>query len=104
MVIDGFNVKLGLKYIAINEEYTGELEPLRKLLQRRVTKHGVKTTMKSKWVNSKEILADDDWIYPPMLPTEKQRRQIIGRVAKIGTRVIFKNLCYKFGGVMYHQQ
>ena len=45
MVIDGFNVKLGLKYIAINEEYTGELEPLRKLLQRRVTKHGVKTTI-----------------------------------------------------------
>ena len=46
----------------MNEEYTGELEPLRKLLQRRLTKPVVKPTMKSKWVNSKEILVDDDWV------------------------------------------
>ena len=30
--IEGFNVKLGLKYIAMNEEYTSDLEPLRMLL------------------------------------------------------------------------
>ena len=62
IVIEGFNVRLGLKYIAMTEEYTGELEPLRKLLQRRLTKPVVKPTMKSKWVNSKEILVDDDWV------------------------------------------
>ena len=60
--------------------------------------------MKSKWVNCKEVLAEDDWVYPPMQPTELQRRQIIGRVAEIGTRVVFENFCYKFGGVAYHQQ
>jgi hypothetical protein len=79
--IDGFNVRLGLKYIAMNEEYTGDLEPIRKLLPFRVTKPGVKPGMKSKWVNCKEVLADDDWVYPPMQLTEVQRRQIIGRVA-----------------------
>ena len=61
--IDGFNEKLGLKYIAMNEEYTGDLRPLRKLLPTRMTKPGIKPTMKSKWVNNKEILADDDWVW-----------------------------------------
>ena len=56
--------------------------------------------MKSKWVNSKEILADNDWIYPQVQPTERQRRQVIGRVAEIGTRVVFENFCYQFGGIL----
>ena len=60
--------------------------------------------MKSKWVNSKEIIPEEDWIYLPMKPTEQQRRQIIGRVAEIGTRVIFENFCYRFGWEAYHQQ
>ena len=50
-----------------------------------MTKAGVKPTMKSRWVNSKEILADDDWIYPPSLPTLKERRQVFERVAEIGS-------------------
>ena len=58
MEIDGFNVKLGLKYIAMIEDYTEELEPLRKLMPRRVTQPGVKPTLKSRWVNSKAILVD----------------------------------------------
>jgi hypothetical protein len=54
--IDGFNTRLGLRYIAINEYYTSDLEEIRKLLPARV----VKPTMKCKWVSSKEILEDDD--------------------------------------------
>ena len=104
MRFDGFNIRLGLKYIAMNEEYTGNLEQIRSLLPVRETKPGTKPTMKSKWVNSKEILADDEWIYPPGNPTEEQRRQVIGRVAEIGTRVVFENFCYQFGGKAFHQQ
>ena len=36
--IDGFNVRLGLRYIVMNQEYTGDLEPIRKLLPTRITK------------------------------------------------------------------
>ena len=96
--MDGFNVKLGVRYIAMNREYTGDLEEIEHLLPYRVTKPGVKPGMKCKWVNNKEILEDDDWVYPKTRPTEKQERQIIGRVADIGTRVLFKNFVYKFGG------
>ena len=33
-----------------------------------------------------------------MPPTEKERRQIIGRVAEIGTRVVFENIYHQHGG------
>ena len=93
-----------MRYIVTNEKYTGDLEPIKELLPTRVTKPGVMPGMKSKWVNAKEILPEDDWIYPPMKPTEKQRMQIVGRVAEIGTRVLFENFVYRFGGEVYHQQ
>ena len=78
MEIDGFNTRLGIKYIAMNEEYTSDLGPLRRLMPRRMTKPGVHPTMKSKWVNSKEVLADEDWIYPPLTPTLEETRLITG--------------------------
>ena len=102
--IDGFNVRLGLKYLAMNEEYTGDLDDLRDLMPKRMTKPGKKPTMQSKWVNNKEIIDDDDWVFPTRMATSKERRMIIGRVAEIGTRVIFEKFCYRFGGVAYHQQ
>ena len=73
MSIEGFNYKLGTKYIAMNEEYTSNLEELRGLLPYRMTKPGEKPTMKSKWVNHKEILEDEDWCYPARKASEKQR-------------------------------
>ena len=104
MDIDGFNVRLGLKYISMNEDYTSNLEELRSMLPWRMVKPGTKPTMKSKWVNSKEVLADDDWIYPPVTPTLEQRRLIMGHVAEIGTRAIFELFCYQFAGKSFHQQ
>ena len=44
------------------------------------------------------ILDDEDWIYPTRKPTEKEERLIMGRVAEIGTRVLFDNFVYRFGG------
>jgi hypothetical protein len=60
--------------------------------------------MKSKWVNSKEVLADDDWVYPPFTPTLKETRLIQGHVAEIGVRTLFDNFAYQFGGTAFHQQ
>ena len=67
--IEGFNMRLGLKYIAMNEEYTSDLDPIRMLLPVRMTKPGVRPTMKSKLVNNKDILPDEDWVYPEITPT-----------------------------------
>ena len=89
--IEGFNTRLGLRYIAMNEEYTSDLGPLRRLLPTRMTKPGVKPTMKCKWVNNKEVLDDEDWVYPPLAPTAAQIRLITGHVAEIGTHTLFEN-------------
>ena len=102
--IEGFNVRLGVRYIAMNREYTGGLDDLEHLLPRRLTKPGVKPSMKCKWVNHKEILNDDDWVYPRRKPTKQEERMIVGRVAEIGTRVLFQNFVYTFGGDAYQQQ
>ena len=102
--IEGFNTRLGLRYIAMNEKYTSDLDPIRHLLPTRLTKPGVKPTMKCKWVNNKEVLDDEDWVYPPLTPTAAQTRLITGHVAEIGTRTLFENFVYQFGGVAYHQQ
>ena len=96
--VEGFNARLGVRYVAMNREYTGDLEEIEHLLPYRVTKPGVKPGMKCKWVNNKEILDDEDWIYPKRKPTEKEERLIMGRVAEIGTRVLFENFVYRFGG------
>ena len=88
----------------MNREYTGDLEEIEHLLPYRITKPGVKPGMKCKWVKSKEILEDADWVYPVTRPTERQERLIIGRVAEIGTRVLFANFVYRFWGEAYHQQ
>ena len=104
MNVEGFNFKLGTRYIYMNKEYTGNLEKIEGLLPYRLTKPGTKPTMKCKWVNSKEIQEDKDWVYPARQPTMKERRLVMGHVAEIGTRVIFENFCYQFGNKMYHQQ
>ena len=59
-MVEGFNTRLGLRYIYMNEEYTSDLNPIRGLMPTRITKPGIKPTMKCKWVNNKEILAEDD--------------------------------------------
>ena len=43
--IDGFNERLGLRYIVTNREYRGDLEPIEELLPTRFTKPGVKPGM-----------------------------------------------------------
>ena len=75
----------------MNEKYTSDLGPLRILLPTRLTKPGIQPTMKSKCVNNKEILADDDWVYPPLIPTREETRLIMCHLGEIGTRTIFEN-------------
>ena len=47
---------------------------------------------------------EDEWIYPQRKPTENQERQLIGRVAEIGMRVVFQNFVYCFRGKLTTSQ
>ena len=60
--------------------------------------------MKNKHVNSKSEVLEDTWEFrTDVSPNENEIREIFARVVEIGTRAIFENLTYKFGGKMYKQ-
>lgn len=104
LVIEGFDYKLGTKYIVMNKQYTGNLKPIANLLPWRKKVTGVTPGMKNRWVNSKkDEEKDEQWCYPKATPTDTQKRQIVSRVAEIGTRFLFQNFTYKFGGEMFQQ-
>ena len=46
---------------------------------------------------------EKQWAYPRRQPDEQQEREIIGRVAEIGLRIIFEHFTYRFGGEYYKQ-
>ena len=102
--VEGFNTKYGLRYLVMNRQYTGSLEPLRHLLPWKRKAPGVTPGMKSKFINSKEELEDKQWCYPRAKPTRKERKMIIARVAEIGTRMIFENFTCQFAEDIFQQK
>ena len=59
--------------------------------------------MMNKDIKNKNERVEDTWCFPPTPPTEEQDKQIAGRVAEIGVRMVFENFTYRFGGQMYKQ-
>ena len=101
--VEGFEFEKGLKYIVMNKKYTGNLKTIANLIPWRKKVGGVQPGMKNKNVNRKVEKEETLWIYPKAIPTKVQEKQIIARVAEIGTRVLFENFCYTFAGNTYIQ-
>ena len=102
--IVGFDYKYGLRYIAMNKKYTGNLDQIKHLLPWKKKTSGIQAGMKSKFINSKKNLEETQWLYPRAQPDRKERRMIVARVAEIGTRMIFENFTYQFGGEIFVQK
>ena len=43
------------------------------------------------------------WLFREQEPNENEMMEIVARVAEIGTRIIFENFNYRFGGNTYQQ-
>ena len=88
----------------MNKEYTGDLKPISKFLPWRRKVKGVTPGMKNRWVNSKkDEEKESQWCYPKAKPNETQKRQIVSRCTEIGTRFLFQNFMYRFGGETFIQ-
>ena len=104
IVVEGFNHRLGVRYIKMMKHLTGDLKPLGSVMPWRKTVPGRKPTVASKeFTRSDDDLGDDKWCHPKREPTQRQKRQIEARVVEIATRLIFEKFTYKFGGVTYQQ-
>ena len=99
--IRGFQWKQGVRYILLNKHLTGDLEVISGLLPK--TKSGYKVGMFNKGVNSRKENIDEKWLFREQEPNENEIMEIVARVAEIGTRIIFENFNYKFGGNTYQQ-
>ena len=88
----------------MNKRYTGNLDQIKHLLPWKKKTSGIQAGMKSKFINSKKNLEETQWLYPRAQPDRKERRMIVARVAEIGTRMIFENFTYQFGGEIFVQK
>ena len=103
---EGFDWRLGARYVVMNKHLTSDLHELWGVLPFRRSNKGVEPGMSNKNVgNSKETEKDllDKWVFPNPNPTEHQIRQIMGRVCEIAVRTIFENFSYRFGGETFQQ-
>ena len=48
-------------------------------------------------------MGDSYWVWPDREPTERHRQMMMARAAEIGTRTIFENFMFTFGGENYLQ-
>ena len=58
--IDGFNYRLGTKYILMNKQYTGDLKCIAKFLPWRKKVKGTTPGIKSKGINTRKDIGDAD--------------------------------------------
>ena len=97
MKVNGFNWRQAARYIVMNRKYTSDLESIEEILPK--SRSGKEKSMKNKNVNHKKENIDKDWEFREgVLPTKEQERELLARVGEIGTRMIFENSCYQFGG------
>ena len=96
--IEGYDWKQGARYIVVNRKYTSDLRCIWNVLPWRRKVKGTAPGMKSKEINSKKGDVEMQWNFPRVEPTEQQICEMQARVAEIGTRFLFENSPYKFGG------
>ena len=98
--LEGFNVKMGLAYIAMNLELTTEIDKIQDILPTRKSGRTSKLKMsavKNDWDPSEKFEFKKEE-YTPL-----ETRQVQARVIEIATRALFENHAYKFGNLTYKQ-
>ena len=79
---------------------------MRRLLPIPNSSRGTGPGFKNKEVNGPSKHTEISWTFPNVhqCPTEKEKGDLFGIMVEVGVRALFTNLCYTFGGKIYHQQ
>ena len=51
-----------------------------------------------------EIVGESKWVVKRKILTEKEKRKVLGKIVEIGTRLVFRNHVYQWGGRFYIQK
>ena len=98
--LEGFNMKMGLAYIAMNQHLTTDIDKIRYLLPDR--KSGRSTQLKMSAIKNDWDPAEK-FVFKEQEYTPLETRQVQARVVEIATRALFENHAYKFGNITYKQ-
>ena len=93
-----------VRYISLNmtaEEAASS--PLRRVLPWRRGKRGTQPGMRGEGPRGATVGDTEQWCFPDVVLTGKEKRQIIAQVVSMATKAMFKHHHYKFGGKMFRQ-
>ena len=97
----GFCWRRGAAYIRMNENLTTDLEEIEHLLPSRKSKSKTELKMSAippNWDPENKFEYRQEEITP------EEEREILARVVEIGTRMLFQNHVYRFGGQIFKQE
>ena len=102
--LEDFNYKEMARYIRMGDKYRSNVGSLDRVLP---VRRFVKGTTPG--ITGNEVLGnkDDDeirWIFPVVEVTEKEKKEMFATALEIGTRALFENYVYQFGGKSYQQK
>ena len=93
-------------YVHLNREAVTNISEIEHLLPKRTPgRRGKEAGMGSLEAKRREVResGEGNWIWPTLLPTERETRMLIGIALEIAVKMVFTNFIYTFGGESYLQ-
>ena len=104
MELEGFDWKKGMVYVRVNKHLTRVKREMRKFLPIRKSTRGTEPGMASQSLNKRKYRTENQWIFTQKIPTQREKKEMVGMVLEIAIRTLWENYSYRFGGEIYLQK
>ena len=93
----------GVRYLALNwDAETCRKSSLRRILPTRRGKRGSRPGVKGAGPRGSTVGDQEQWIFPPVVLQEWEKRAVVAEVIALATRAMFHHHYYQFGGKTFH--
>ena len=104
MVFQEVDYMEAVRYLALNwDAETCRRSHLRRILPTRRGRRGNRPGVKGPGPRGKVKGDQEQWLFPPVVLTEKEKREGIAEVVALATKAMFNHHYYRFGGKTFHQ-
>ena len=102
---EGVNYKEAARYVVLaSSESDLRLSKLRRILPWRRHVKGTRPKLTGPGPRGPTVNDEEQWYFPQVELTEKEKRELIATVVQIGVIATFRTHVYQFGGRYYHQK
>ena len=104
MVFQEVDYMEAVRYLALNwDAETCRRSHLRRILPTRRGRRGNRPGVKGPGPRGKVKGDQEQWLFPTVVLTEKEKREVIAEVVALATKAMFNHHYYRFGGKTFHQ-